>query len=263
MTRVGGSVRRVLAGEHLAAAAGWGVAEIVVDSWDPEASEDRETLAAAASRTAIVLHCLSLSPLGDAPRPGSVERARAWCDALGIDGVTDHFAWVGAGESWPGVFLPPIPAQGDLCARIERLRDRLGRELGLENVFVGARDPAVARHYHESFADVVRRTGAGLLLDLENIRLDAVVAGIAPRDLLTLYEGLHPLAYHVAGSRTRAAGGFALDTHDGAVPDLTLALAREALSFSAAPVIYELDVGIVSGAVEVEVDRLRTLLEAP
>jgi len=223
---VGGSFRRAIGGELTAAARRWNVCEIIAESWDPEDAEDVAFLEELASATIVHLHCLSLNPLGDAPSPLGLERARGWVHRLRVDHVSDHYAWTGVRDIQLGVFIPS------------------GRDLWA---------------YHETLIDTCDRANVPILLDVENLRLDAASSGIPASSLLELYADARVVGYHVAGSDIAP---LVLDTHRHAVPAETLELARVALRRRPAPVIYERDFALDAREIGAEVNRLESALEA-
>lgn len=82
---------------------------------------------------------------------------------------SEHLAWSSAG----GMFLDdllPVPYDGAtlrrLCAHVERVQERLGRRPLLENPATYVEFSASTWSEPEFLAEVVRRTGRGLLLDL-------------------------------------------------------------------------------------------------
>ena len=182
-------------------------------------------------------------------------RVHAWIRRLGADHVSDHFAWTGAGGVRPGVFLPPLE-RGDLLeTRVERLRDRLGVALVLENVAVDG-PPEYVTAYHAALVETCSRTATPVLLDLENLRLDARGDVRLASGLMALYGApVVVSAYHLAGSDVGPT--CSLDTHKHRVPPATLALAREALRARPSPVIYERDFRLSARIIADEVSRLR------
>jgi len=254
---VGGSFRRAIGGELTAAARRWNVCEIIAESWDPEDAEDVAFLEELASATIVHLHCLSLNPLGDAPSPLGLERARGWVHRLRVDHVSDHYAWTGVRDIQLGVFIPPIEAALVQVDRVRVLRDRLDVALVLENVALPSGRDLWA--YHETLIDTCDRANVPILLDVENLRLDAASSGIPASSLLELYADARVVGYHVAGSDIAP---LVLDTHRHAVPAETLELARVALRRRPAPVIYERDFALDAREIGAEVNRLESALEA-
>lgn len=123
-------------------------------------------------------HCLSihgvgLSIGGESPLDDEhLNRLARLLDRYQPDAFSEHLAWASHG----GVFLNdllPVPytaaTLARVCAHVDRVQDRLGRRMLLEN-------PATYVEFASStlpetgfIAEVVRRTGCGLLLDVNNV----------------------------------------------------------------------------------------------
>lgn len=253
---VGGSLRRSLRHALVAIAiAEWDVCEIVPEAWDPDASDDLRDLDGIAAGTLPCLHSLGLNILGDSPSDLAVDRTRAWRRRFGIHVVSDHFAWTGSGEWSLGVFLPPIEPAAALRARASTRRDQLGCELVLENIAVPSRDRSFVLRYHETLVRVCERESIPVLLDAENLALDAMATGAAIEELLAFYRDLPIAGYHVAGGEV--VDGLPVDTHRHAVSSQVLDLVRRLARTRSAPIVYERDYALDAIAIRDEVRRLR------
>ena len=91
--------------------------------------------------------------------------------------VSEHLAWSRHDAGYLNDLLP-VPSDGKtlerVCRHIDRLQERLGRRILLEN-------PSNYLRFAESdmteaafLAEVARRTGCGLLLDVNNVHVSAV-----------------------------------------------------------------------------------------
>jgi uncharacterized protein (UPF0276 family) len=226
---------------------------MVPEIWDPESAEDIAYIEGLHGRTALYLHSLSLNPLGDEPATGALKRLRGWRRRLGIDFVSDHFCWTGAGGIHPGVFFPPVERTSEIRHRVATLRDRVECPLVLENIALAGRTPEAALRYHETLTEVCGIERIPVLLDVENIRLDAVAAGLSPSDLLRLYSGLEIGSYHIAGSD---AEGEIADTHRHPSAPEAISLLRDLHARRPAPVFYERDYALDADLIAAEVARL-------
>jgi uncharacterized protein len=99
---------------------------------------------------------------------------------------------------------------------VQQVQERLGRPLLLENPssYLAYRDSTLAEW--EFLAALARRTGCGIVLDVNNVFVSARNLGFDP---LAYLEGIPAdrVGYlHLAGHSDR--GAYLLDTHDGAVP---------------------------------------------
>jgi len=255
---VGGSLKRVLGQSMLELASGWPACEVVPENWDAGDAADRDALLSLNDSTTILLHSLSLNVLGPVLPEPAVARIRQWADILEVKLVTDHFCW-SMTESHPlGVFVPPTDPIEILQGLVGAVKQALGIKLGLENVCLSSTDPNFTIGYHEALTRVLRSAEVPVLLDLENLRLDAAASRLPVEQLLSYYDGIDVCGYHVAGS-----GGDdpLVDSHDQRVPDETLALLRRCYRKTNAPVIYERDYALDLQEIGAEVRRIMGCIE--
>ena len=198
-------------------------------------------------------HALSLHGVGlsigsaDPLCETHLQRLRELVDLLRPAFVSDHLCWT----SYRGVHandLLPLPLTEEALAhvvrRVDRVQERLGRTLLVENVssYFEYADSAIPEW--EFLAELARRSGCGILLDVNNIYVSAHNHGFdAGRYLRSIPPHLvHEL--HLAGHvRNRFAGGDVLiDTHSEPVCDAVWALYGQALRrFGAVPTLIEWD----------------------
>ncbi len=123
------------------------------------------------------LHAVGLS-LGSAAGidRGHVARLRALTERLAPGLVSDHLSWSLAN----GHFLPdllPLPYTAEalaiVCRNVEAVQEALGRPLLIENPSTYLCYAAAELSEAEFLAAVVRRTGCGVLLDINNIYVSA------------------------------------------------------------------------------------------
>src|SRR5205814_4561104 len=132
-------------------------------------------------------------------------------------------------------FLPPLDGRSRVRERLLRSRDALGLPVAVENIAVPTRDSAFVRRYHDLLTDVCRTSGVPVLLDIENLRIDARSSGLAPGELLDRYDGLPIHAYHVAGGDV--ADGLFVDSHRHATGEEALGVLASAWARRRAPVV--------------------------
>lgn len=146
--------------------------------------------------------------------------------------VSEHLAW----SSHDGVFyndLLPLPytdaTLNRVCAHVARMQEAIGRTILLEN-------PATYVLFEESdweetefLAEVVRRTGCGLLLDLNNVFVSATNHGFSPMTYLGRFPLDHVGEIHLAGHDTQCdddGEALLIDSHDRPVSDPVWSLYR-------------------------------------
>jgi uncharacterized protein (UPF0276 family) len=118
------------------------------------------------------------------------------------ESFSEHLAWSSHGGHFLNDLLP-LPytnaTLGHVCAQIDHVQERLGRRLLLENPATYVQFAASTMAENQFITEVVRRTGCGLLLDVNNVHVACVNHGADPHDYI---RGL-PLAavgeIHLAG----------------------------------------------------------------
>jgi uncharacterized protein (UPF0276 family) len=192
----------------------------------------------------VVLHGVSLSigsvdPLSE-PYLGALEALVARIQpAL----VSDHLCW-GTHRGRYLHDLLPLPyteeALHHVAGRVDRVQERLGRPILLENPssYVAFRDSTMPEW--EFLAELSRRTGCGILLDVNNVYVSARNHGFDPVRYLDGIPADRVGYVHLAGHQDR--GTHLLDTHDHAVPGAVWDLHREALGrLGRVPTLVEWD----------------------
>jgi len=137
---------------------------------------------------------------------------------------SEHLAWSSHGGHWFNDLLPLPYDRATLnrvCDHIDQVQQRLRRTLLLENPSTYLGYAASTMDEPAFLAEVVRRTGCSLLLDVNNAYVSGVNQG---RDPWTLIEALpaHAVAeIHLAGfaEDLDAAGDRLLIDHHGAAVD--------------------------------------------
>ncbi len=157
--------------------------------------------------------------------------------------VSDHLCWTALGGHESHDLLPVACTRAVLehvAARVAHVQEKLRRPLLLENASAYVAFRAQEMDEVDFLAELARRTGCGVLLDVNNLIVNAANLGSDPRRALeVLPEGavgyLH-LAGHAVLPDVR------IDTHDADVPDEVWTLfAAAARRFPAASVILERD----------------------
>ena len=192
----------------------------------------------------ISLHGVGLS-LGSADRLADehLARLKRLVDRVEPALVSEHLCWGGVG----GVHfndLLPLPHTGETLAllvdRVDRVQSTLKRRILLENLsaYVEFRDSDMTETAF--LAELARRTGCGLLLDLNNLYVNAVNFGFDPLERLAELEGASIGQVHLAGHAV--VDDCLIDTHGSVVCDPVWALYEEACRrFGPKPTLIEWD----------------------
>jgi uncharacterized protein (UPF0276 family) len=223
-------------------------------------------LAACAARWPVVPHGVSLDVGGLDPfEPSYLDGLRALCDRLDAPHVSDHLCYSRVEGVWLHDLLP-LPftreAAQHAAARIVEARARIGRPFLLENPSYYAIPPGAEMPEAAFLREVALAADCGLLLDVNNVHVNATNHGYDPRAFLAALP-LDRVGYvHLAGHLVRE--DVVIDTHGAPVADAVWDLYAWLLERTG-PVstLIEWDQEIPSlDAVLDQADRARALLSA-
>ena len=191
----------------------------------------------------VVPHGVTLSLGGADPLDmGRVEHLAACAELLGAPLVSEHVAFVRADGIEAGHLLP-VPrteaALNVLARNIRAVQSVLPVPLAVENIAALFDWPRAEYSEDEFLAELVDRTGVGLILDVANVYANSRNRGRDPvADLESM--PLEAIAYcHVAGGSE--FDGAYHDTHTDPVPDAVLDLVTALRSRVPAPMMLERD----------------------
>jgi uncharacterized protein (UPF0276 family) len=161
---------------------------------------------------------------------------------------SEHLAWSSHGGRWFNDLLPLPYDEATLdrvCAHVDRVQSRLRRRLLLENPSTYVEFEASTLDEGAFLAEVVRRTGCGLLLDVNNAYVSGVNHG---RDAWALIEALPAGAIgeiHLAGhaeDHDAAGDRLLIDDHGAPVAVAVWRLYERTLArLGAVPTLIERD----------------------
>ncbi len=186
----------------------------------------------------------STDPL-DAAHVAKLERLIDRCEPVL---VSEHLCWSGAGGRHLNDLLP-LPyteeALAHVCGRVAELQDRLGRAIAVENVSSYLGFAAATIPEWEFVAAVARRTGCQLLVDVNNVYVNAANHGFDADQYLAAMPVDAIAEIHLAGFD--ASGPCLIDTHGAPVAREVWALyARAVARYGPRPTLIEWDVDIPS-----------------
>ncbi|OLC54853.1 MAG: hypothetical protein AUH92_03325 [Acidobacteria bacterium 13_1_40CM_4_69_4] len=218
--------------------------EALSENFMVEGGRPLDVLTRVRERYPVVLHGVSLSIGSTDPLDGAyLERLDALAKRFEPAWVSDHLCWTGV-RGHNAHDLLPLPyteaALDHVVSRVQRVQERLARPIALENVssYVAYRQSALPEW--EFLAEVARRSGCGILLDINNIYVSARNHAFDPRAYL---EGIPPhqvWQFHLAGHTDKDA--YLLDTHDHPIIEEVWELYREAvLRFGPVSTLIEWD----------------------
>ncbi|MBN8761721.1 MAG: hypothetical protein BGO61_13050 [Thiobacillus sp. 65-69] len=171
--------------------------------------------------------------------------------------VSEHLCWGSVGGRHLNDLLPLPYTEEALCHVCERIcwtQDFLGRQILIENVSSYIQFAQSTIPEWEFVAAVARATGCGILLDVNNIYVNAVNHKFDPLRYLEAIPVETVQEIHLAGFDSN--GECLVDTHGKPVCDAVWALYREALErFGKIPTLIEWDTDIPELSVLLEEAR--------
>jgi uncharacterized protein (UPF0276 family) len=195
----------------------------------------------------LALHGVSLS-LGSAePLDRSyLARLKALVDRVEPAVVSDHLCWTGLGGHNSHDLLPmPLTeaAVRETAGKIAEAQAFLGRRILVENIssYLEFRESEMTEG--DFLAEVIEHADCGILLDVNNLYVNARNHGLDPRRFLDRIPAERIGQIHLAGHEDH--GDFIIDTHDQPVADPVWDLYESALKrVGAVPTLVEWDAKI-------------------
>ena len=164
---------------------------------------------------------------------------------------SEHLAWSSHGGTYYNDLLPlpyDTPTLQRVCRHIDQVQTRLGRRMLIENPSTYVEFACSTLDEGQFLSEVVRRTGCGLLLDVNNVHVSAVNHH---RDARAWLESLplHAVGeVHIAGygvDADAAGAPLLIDTHGADIDAAVWALYAHALQCAGAqPTLIERDQNI-------------------
>jgi len=204
--------------------------EVISENFMVDGGNPLRVLERVRAKLPVALHGVSLS-VGSAHGidDGYLARLKRLIERIEPLWVSDHLCWTRTSAHNSHDLLPlPYTAEAlDLvCANVARAQDALGRAMLFENPSSYLTFPEDEFSEWEFLAEMARRTGCYLLLDLNNIVVSAHNHGFAARDYIAGLPLERVRQMHLAG---HTDGPIKIDTHDHPVCDDTWALYRDVM----------------------------------
>jgi uncharacterized protein (UPF0276 family) len=248
---------------------GW--LEIHAENYMGDGGRPIAQLRALADRFPISVHGVGLSIGGEGRLdPDHLTRLRHLLGWLDPASFSEHLAW----STHDGAFLNdllPLPYTSATLLRVadhvDEVQESLGRRMLLENPSSYLAFAESTMSETDFLAELVRRTGCGLLLDVNNVFVSATNLGYEPR----AYVDAFPLSavgeIHLGGhDRDEDDGGrpLLIDSHGREVAEPVWALYDHTIARGdARPTLIEWDTDIPDWPVlRAEADRASAVLEA-
>jgi uncharacterized protein (UPF0276 family) len=170
------------------------------------------------------LHGVGMSLAGAAePDPDHLAALKHLVDRFEPELVSEHLAWSRLdGRCFPD--LLPVPRTNEVlmrcAANIGRVQDALGRQILIENPthYLALRDHSWSE---TSFlSELARRSGCGLLIDVNNVAVGAHNVGFDAAAWLEAIPADRVGEIHLAGHSQDGEGTLLIDSHDEPVSEL-------------------------------------------
>lgn len=218
--------------------------EMITENVLGRGGRPRSVLEAVRATSQVFLHGVSLSIGGPDPLDETYLRAlRELASDIDAAFISDHVSF-GCVGGVHGHDLWPMPltreALDHLVSRVGHAQERLGRAIVLENVSSYLRLRGDELEEAEMLAELAARTGARLLLDVNNVVVSARNHGFSAERYVARIDPSSVAYMHVAGHSKR--DGYRFDDHASIPCDEV----RELLAFARAhvgdvPCIFEWD----------------------
>ena len=198
---------------------------------------------------AMSVHGVGLSIGGEDPlNTDHLARLKKLVDWLEPASFSEHLAWSTHGAEFLDDLLP-LPYTDATLVRvadhIDQVQDVLGRQMLLENPSSYLAFEESTMSETEFLAALVRKTGCGLLLDVNNVFISATYRGYTPKGYLDAYPLSGVGEIHVGGHADDAdehGAPLLIDSHGCETAEPVWALLEYTLTLTGpAPVLVEWD----------------------
>ncbi|MGQ7819153.1 MNIO family bufferin maturase [Metapseudomonas furukawaii] len=214
-----------------------GFLEIHAENYMVEGGPFHHYLGLIRERYALSVHGVGLSIGAEGPLdPAHLDRLATLLERYQPESFSEHLAWSTHGGRFFNDLLPLAYDENSLecvCRHIQQVQEHLRRRLLLENpaTYVGFASSGIDEA--QFIAEVVARTGCGLLLDLNNLHVSCTNHHRDPRAYLATLP-LHAVGeIHLAGfaeDRDAAGAPLLIDDHGAPVDEAVWTLYRETLA---------------------------------
>ena len=140
------------------------------------------------------------------------------CDVVRPAAISEHLCWNAAGGMVVNDLLPfpyTQEALSNVAVRVEQVQEKLGRQLLVENLSSYLSFSHSEMSEGEFLAELSRRTGCGVLFDVNNLYVNARNLGVDAEAFIKTMPVDAVAEYHLAGYSER--DGCLVDTHNNPV----------------------------------------------
>ena len=197
---------------------------------------------------ALSLHGVGLSIGGpDRPDADHLRRLRDLITRYQPAGFSEHLAWSSHGTDYLNDLLP-LPYTAEtlqlVCDHVDEVQARLGCRMLLENPSTYVLFAQSTLSETEFLTEIARRTGCGLLLDVNNVFVSCTNHRTDPQDWLAAIPLKAVGEVHLGGHAKEAlpSGPLLIDDHGSPVADPVWALFSQTIARAGAlPTLIEWD----------------------
>lgn len=202
-----------------------------------------------AERFPISVHGVGLSIGGEGPLdPDHLDRLKTLVGWLNPASFSEHLAWSTHDGAYLNDLLPLPYTRATLsrvCDHVDKVQDVLGRRMLLENPSTYLAFAETAMREVDFLAEIARRTGCGLLLDVNNVYVSGINQNYDPLGYLDAFP-LHLVGeIHLGGhdeDRDDHDQRLLIDSHGAPVVDPVWALYAHVIARGGArPTLIEWD----------------------
>ncbi|UYV36069.1 DUF692 domain-containing protein [Rhodobacteraceae bacterium D3-12] len=232
---------------HNAAPVGW--LEVHAENYMSDGGRPLAQLRHLADRFPMSVHGVGLSIGGEAPLDAEhLARLRHLCDWLSPASFSEHLAWSTHESAFLNDLLP-LPYTTATLTRvadhIDQLQETIGRQMLLENPSSYLAFANSTWEEPDFLDEIARRTGCGLLLDVNNVFISATNLGFSPQSYIDAFALDRVGEIHLAGHDTEEdehGKPLLIDSHGREVDEPVWALLDYTLTRSGArPLLVEWD----------------------
>jgi uncharacterized protein len=149
---------------------------------------------------------------------------------------SEHLAWSSHNEGYLNDLLP-LPYTGEtlaaVCAHIDQVQEAMGRRMLLENPSTYVLFSESTMSETDFIGEIAKRTGCGLLLDVNNVMVCATNHGFDAASYLDAFPLQHVGEIHLAGfaeAKDDIGHPLLIDAHDSPVREAVWGLYRDVIS---------------------------------
>ncbi|MBY0270037.1 MAG: DUF692 domain-containing protein [Burkholderiales bacterium] len=205
-------------------------------------------LEAIRSKHPLSLHGVALSLAADTePDAAHLKRLAELARRVEPALISEHLAW----STWRGAYHPdllPFPRTTEALARVadnvSRTQDALQQRIAVENPSHYLKLDGHEWSETEFLRELVRRTGCGLLLDVNNVYVSACNMGYSAEEYIDAFPGEAVMEIHLAGHAPdpRLGNTLLVDSHDAPVaPEVWALYERLIRRIGTRPTLIERD----------------------